>query len=411
MIFDTLADYSAIAGVGVVAIDDNGNILFSTREYDSTRSALSYMADVFDVKEQCNISMIHSCYQASRFGGRYIFVCPRGLLFFASPVVRDNKRVLTIIGGPILMTGGDDYLEFDVKRRVKLFDADAVREVITSIPVADSERIAKCSEQLLVNAAYISDSTFLSYDTGSMSDRFDEFIASYSDRNNGLIDRDMLADEQKLIEALTKHDEPPARALLNDILGQIIFHSGKNLELVKSRILELIILLSRAAIRDGADPDKLAVQKQKISYEINSIDSINEIVIWLNDVLDQFTNLIFKNPHTNKAEMVKRSMSYIKKNYDKKLTLEDIAKYVHISPSYMSKLFKDETGFSFKGYLNMVRIEESKALLQNSDVNMMNVASLVGFEDQSYFTKVFKKYTNLLPNQYRSMKYSEGKNE
>ena len=407
MRFDTLADYSAMSGVGVVAIDDDGTILFSTKEYDSTKNTLGFMAELFDVQEQCKISMIHSCYQASRYGGRYIFVCPRGFLFFASPVVRDSKRVLSIIGGPVLMTGYDDYIEFDVKKRVKNFDINEIKEILSSIPVADSEKIATFSEQLLVNAAYISDSTFLSYDTGSMSDRFDEYVASYSDMNSELVDREMLEDEQKLIEALSLHDEPPARALLNDILGQIIFHSGKNLELVKSRILELIILLSRAAIRDGADPDKLTIQKQRITYEINNIESINEIVIWLNDVLDQFTNLIFKNPHTNKAELVKSSMSYIKKNYDKRLTLEDVARYVHISPSYMSKLFKEETGFSFKGYLNMVRIEESKLLLQNSDVNMMNIASLVGFEDQSYFTKVFKKYTDLLPNQYRSMKHSE----
>ena len=64
-------------------------------------------------------------------------------------------------------------------------------------------------------------------------------------------------------------------------------------------------------------------------------------------------------------------------------------------------LFKKSTGSSFKEYLNMVRIEESKRLLSNTDFSIIDIAIAVGFEDQSYFSKVFKKFTGLTPKQFR----------
>lgn len=74
---------------------------------------------------------------------------------------------------------------------------------------------------------------------------------------------------------------------------------------------------------------------------------------------------------------------------------------MHLHPSYFSTVFKNATGLSFKEYLNKVRIEESKILLQNTDFSIIDIAVAVGFEDQSYFSKVFKKYTGTTPKQFR----------
>ena len=83
------------------------------------------------------------------------------------------------------------------------------------------------------------------------------------------------------------------------------------------------------------------------------------------------------------------------------LTLEEVANHVHLNPAYFSSLFKQSTGSSFKEYLNMVRIEESKRLLANTDYSVIDIAVASGFGDQSYFCRVFKKYTGLTPRQYR----------
>lgn len=83
------------------------------------------------------------------------------------------------------------------------------------------------------------------------------------------------------------------------------------------------------------------------------------------------------------------------------LSLEEVAAHVHLHPSYFSTMFKNVTGSSFKEYLNKIRIEESKLLLLNTDFSIIDIAIAVGFEDQSYFSKVFKKFTGTTPKQFR----------
>lgn len=76
---------------------------------------------------------------------------------------------------------------------------------------------------------------------------------------------------------------------------------------------------------------------------------------------------------------------------------------VYLSPAYFSRLFKEETGESFTVYLNRVRIERSKELLLHQNLRLADIAQLVGFEDQSYFTKVFKKIVGMPPLRYRAL--------
>ena len=82
--------------------------------------------------------------------------------------------------------------------------------------------------------------------------------------------------------------------------------------------------------------------------------------------------------------------------------LEEMARRVYLSPSYFSRVFRQETGETFSGYLNRLRIERSKELLRHKELRLTDIAQKVGFEDQSYFTKVFKKLEGVTPLRYRS---------
>ena len=74
---------------------------------------------------------------------------------------------------------------------------------------------------------------------------------------------------------------------------------------------------------------------------------------------------------------------------------------IHINESYLSKLFKKELGVGFTDYLNSLRIQKSVELLSQPDMNLLEIAGRVGFDDQSYFTKVFKKITGKTPRQFK----------
>jgi YesN/AraC family two-component response regulator len=99
--------------------------------------------------------------------------------------------------------------------------------------------------------------------------------------------------------------------------------------------------------------------------------------------------------------VIYKAVDFIKKNYMKKIGLKDVAEHVLLSPSYFSKVFKEEMSSNFNAYLNRVRIEHSRTVLLDKSIPLVDVAFLMGFEDQSYFTKVFKRLTGVSPGRFR----------
>ena len=79
-----------------------------------------------------------------------------------------------------------------------------------------------------------------------------------------------------------------------------------------------------------------------------------------------------------------------------------MAAYLGVSPNYFSTLFHKTVGESFREHLCRVRIEESKRLLLSTDISLNQIGLAVGFSDQSYYSKVFKRITGLTPGEYRT---------
>lgn len=105
----------------------------------------------------------------------------------------------------------------------------------------------------------------------------------------------------------------------------------------------------------------------------------------------------------NMAVYVQQAMNYIDKHYAETITLEVIAEKLHISPVYLSVVFKSEAGMNYSKYLASARIEKSKELLKNKAMNLSQVANAVGYESTSYFTNLFRKHTGLKPSEYRRL--------
>ena len=84
------------------------------------------------------------------------------------------------------------------------------------------------------------------------------------------------------------------------------------------------------------------------------------------------------------------------------ISLDDVASYVGLSRTYLSSIFKKATGVSLFAYVNRFRVEVSKMLLVDTEMNMVEIAGECGFQDQSYFTRVFRKYVGISPKRYRS---------
>jgi len=99
--------------------------------------------------------------------------------------------------------------------------------------------------------------------------------------------------------------------------------------------------------------------------------------------------------------LAKKSMTYIQDNYQKKITIHDLANDVSMSKSYFCKFFKQMFGKTAIEYINQHRIEEACNLIKSSNLNLLDIAMEVGFDNFSYFTRKFKEIKKITPSQYR----------
>jgi two-component system response regulator YesN len=178
---------------------------------------------------------------------------------------------------------------------------------------------------------------------------------------------------------------------------------GNSLE-VKLELSHMINdIFKRFDICFQEDNDIFIFQKKVMNAE--ELEEVMEII------KDFVKNLIEENTSNrfdNSELLIKKAVQYINDNYNKKISLEDIAGYVGISKYYFSVLFKKEKDITFSSYLNTVRIEKAKQLLKNPQTTINDVVDEIGFNDAQYFSKTFKKYVGMTVTEYRS-KYETSK--
>jgi len=104
--------------------------------------------------------------------------------------------------------------------------------------------------------------------------------------------------------------------------------------------------------------------------------------------------------HTKHPE-VRKILKYIEQNYNQDITVKSLSQYVMMGENYVSALFKKKMGQNLIHYLHEVRIKKAKAYLESSDLSVNEIGSMVGFMNDNYFIKIFKRLTGVTPSQYR----------
>lgn len=128
--------------------------------------------------------------------------------------------------------------------------------------------------------------------------------------------------------------------------------------------------------------------------------TIQEISNILDNIIDrmekQFTKESFNNRH--EIELVK---SYIINHYGDDLSLEILAEHVYMTPSYLSSIFKKETGMGINSFIKNYRMEKAKDMIENTNIKIKKIGNLVGYSNTSYFCQSFKEFYGLTPEKYR----------
>lgn len=131
---------------------------------------------------------------------------------------------------------------------------------------------------------------------------------------------------------------------------------------------------------------------------IKAVRSVPDMLIWINIVLNRCEMADTTGLRDDPILMAKH---FITENLDQEISREDIARYVHLNPDYLSRIFKKELGISVIDYLIELRIEMAKKLLRDTNMRVSDVAGQVGYSNFSHFSKLFKKKVGVNPNQYK----------
>lgn len=142
-------------------------------------------------------------------------------------------------------------------------------------------------------------------------------------------------------------------------------------------------------------------QKNKDTFwQENSAYLISKILITLtrnNETLSKMQSQYGYDSHIAKLQL------YINENYHKDINLEQISNSFYTSVSTISRKFKEYTGFSIKNYIITTRMQKAKSLLLFSDRDIHEISNEVGYENPSHFSRIFKKYNDISPLQYRKI--------
>lgn len=144
------------------------------------------------------------------------------------------------------------------------------------------------------------------------------------------------------------------------------------------------------------------MKKKHSNYELMVKMKLAELLIYAERCKTGENSTLINLPvKTEKYKKISEIAAYINENYHKNMSLADIAKDFYISKCYLSRIFKEITGFTVNEYINITRIKRAQYLLENSDYNITEIAENIGYESITYFEKVFKKYLETSPLKYR----------
>lgn len=395
--------YAASTGLGCTISTIAGEPLYETG-YGCNWCAICTLLN--RGKEKCIQTHAYGMTEAERFGGKYIYFCPMGLTCFVSPIVGQMGSAAKITVGPFRMVELEDYIFCDLQNTAGISEQDVkiLRPVLDKIPYVSPGQVNSLSILLFMAVGFMNnvsatnrmlDSQNSEYIQGQIS----EYILEL--KGGEELPQYPLETEREMLASISDSDRQKAQKLLNELLGHILFFSGGDFARIKTRIYELLVMISRAAIDAGAELDHTFHLTHEFFVNSQKLTNIESLCIMLAKVMNKFIDSIFIFPDIKNADVIYKALQHMRRSYSQKTTLESVAEMVRLSPSYFSKIFKKEVGYNFNTYLNILRIEKSRKLLLFNDWKLVDIAAAVGFEDQSYFTKVFKRLTGMSPNQYR----------
>ena len=401
---DVLATLHGVVGLPIQLIDNAGALLMT---FGENAGYCTLIRKHLFTKGECAELHRKAGEHAMKLGEAYIFTCHANLNHIAFPLVHQGELLGSILAGPFLMDRPDSTVIGEMAEIHDIAPALCLElyDELSGLQVIEPAKVKHLSRLLnyLLSPLLEGERAMMRETQGKLyqQSRINETIQMYKEQEISTSQKFVYEKENALLSKVRIGSVQDAKALLNDLLGYVFFTEGGKLEAVRMRAIELTTLLSRVAMDGGARVDSIYELNNQFLSLLSRGQTLDDLCYLLQDVVESFMSAMFNRLDKGNV-YIRRALGFMSEHYAQQITLELVAKEVGLSTSYFSALFHDVVGVSFREHLCAIRVEESKQLLLSTDYSLTDIALAVGFADQSYFCKVFKKHTGVTPGRFRN---------
>jgi AraC-like DNA-binding protein/ligand-binding sensor protein len=374
--------------------------------------------------------------ESRRREGVYIYTCEVGFVYWTCPLYQNGRYAGALTAGQVLPFGRKavtDKFRALCKNKTA---ANKFEKMLEKVPEKSHEEIQAMARLLGVCAGKIPEKgensgeiiRRIALSEGKTKEPKEQVMPSmqksrYSSQVKS--DSDNAPEKERLLlAAFRRGDNETGGRILKELMNYILAaipepaaetRQGRgakgeppvevphpdNLEIARFRAIELAVLLSRAATTEATGSDTLMETNNRYLGRILESKTVEELIENLHRIAERMSSKIFSFQGIRHASVLRRAERYIWANYTRKISLDEIAKASGLSAPYFSTVFKEEMGENFSSYLNRLRVEKTAVLLLETGKPLNEIAKLCGFEDQSWFSKIFKSFTGISPGKFR----------
>jgi len=209
-------------------------------------------------------------------------------------------------------------------------------------------------------------------------------------------------DEKQIMLFLRTGDYEKVSQQLDFVFDKMLLLkvSYKSVQMICAELIGIANRLARAA---SVDVTSLYTNTDIPYDEMKKHETILDVKTWILEVYHRLIILLLDvDIKSNYSDLTKKVMEYIRQNYTKDISLHQTAENVGGNSSYLSRIFKEDCGIGFAEYLNKIRVRQAKHLMEHTDTKLKEIVQQVGFNNYTYFFKVFKVLEGVTPVEYKA---------
>lgn len=224
------------------------------------------------------------------------------------------------------------------------------------------------------------------------------YIDDIEPRDNSIIEIDSL--KTQLIDSIKIGNIPLADKAIHKIFANMQ-DSYTSIDLAQRVCFEIFIMISIAMAQLGQNPEVL-FNKSEIWSVLKNYHSLSSLKNLLMNISELAVSLINTTRDEKDTDIINQVKKLVEAHPDTDISLNEMARKVYISPCYLSSMFKNKAGISYKNYIINIKIEKAKELLTTTDLPIYEIATAVGYKSNQHFSHLFQAQTGLLPTEYRN---------